>query len=433
MLIRGKIAKQFSLNMSRLQYLQILIFYLYKSKFSVFPDLQKLTMSSKNHSNTTVFILKNFSLFFLLLSLFSNNVLAFSILGFSIFKEEEKVEKSSTSLQSFKGLNVEDLEKIEVKKEEFKKGTGQNLQNIKMSLVAGEDIVETLQDSTDGGTGSTDNEIIIYTVAKGDTLQSIATYFAVTKDTILTVNEDVIEDGKVSVGDVLEIHPISGLGYNVSKGDTLAKIAEKYNLNSEDISLYNGIIDSSALVSGDLIFLPGAKMLKEDLKTNEKKLAIKDKTTGKNVKDKVITKITKTISDVAAIVKLKKEGKNFSTLPKLGGYFINPAPGAVRTQKMHGHNGVDLAARVGTPILASAGGTITVARDTGWNYGYGKYIVINHSNGTQTVYAHLSVINVSVGQTVAQGERIASMGNTGNSTGPHVHFEVRGAFNSFAW
>jgi murein DD-endopeptidase MepM/ murein hydrolase activator NlpD len=100
---------------------------------------------------------------------------------------------------------------------------------------------------------------------------------------------------------------------------------------------------------------------------------------------------------------------------------------------MHGHNGVDLAAKVGTSILASAPGTVAVARSTGWNYGYGKYIVINHPNGTQTVYAHLNTVEVSVGQSVGKGERIAGMGNTGNSTGPHLHFEIRGAYNTYAW
>jgi murein DD-endopeptidase MepM/ murein hydrolase activator NlpD len=282
----------------------------------------------------------------------------------------------------------------------------------------------------------------IYEVKKGDTLQSIASYFEISKDTILTVNEDVLDDGRVSVGDVLEIPPISGILYKVKKGDTLAKIASKYNLDSEDVSLYNGIIESSDLAVGEAIFLPGAKVPKtenEDLKVKNKNLAAKDKTkkdkntTSKTLAENITTKVGKTISDVAAIVKLKKEGRNYSGLPRLDGYFGNPAPGAVRTQKMHGHNGVDLAAKVGTSILASAPGTVAVARSTGWNYGYGKYIVINHPNGTQTVYAHLNTVEVSVGQSVGKGERIAGMGNTGNSTGPHLHFEIRGAYNTYAW
>ncbi len=409
-----------------------------------FHYLQNSKMSSKKYLNIKTFT-KNRFLFVLLCNLvFLNNVLAFSILGFSFFENSENIqEKSSTTLQDFKGLNVADLEKIEIKKEEVKKGVGQTLQNSKFSLKAGEDIVATLQDSTEGGKGSTDNEITIYTVAKGDTLQSIAAYFSITKDTILTTNEDTILDGKVSVGDVLEIPAISGIGYTINSGDTLASIADKYNLDPEDISLYNGIIEGSPLSEDDVIFLPGAKLPKvekQDIKAKDKNLAKnkdkkeKDKSSViATVVDTIKQKASKTISDVAAIVNLKKESRNFASLPRLAGYFTFPAPGAVRTQKMHGHNGTDLANKIGSPILAAAGGTVVVARDTGWNYGYGKYIVVNHPNGTQTVYAHLSVINVSVGENVAQGERIASMGSTGNSTGPHVHFEVRGAYNPFAW
>ncbi len=98
---------------------------------------------------------------------------------------------------------------------------------------------------------------------------------------------------------------------------------------------------------------------------------------------------------------------------------------------MHGNNGVDIAAPLGTPVVASAGGTVIIARSSGWNGGYGLYVVISHSNGTQTLYAHLSSVNVSVGDSVSKGQVIGKVGNTGKSTGPHLHFEVRGARNPF--
>jgi murein DD-endopeptidase MepM/ murein hydrolase activator NlpD len=228
---------------------------------------------------------------------------------------------------------------------------------------------------------------------------------------------------------VIEIPSVSGILYTVKKGDTIEIIAKQYSVDEEGVSLYNGLIIGGDLPVGEDIFLPGAKPLKKEEKKEDKKVAKTTKTT-KATKDS--GKRT-TGSDVSAISKLKKESGKYSQLPKLSGYFINPAPSARRSQTMHGHNGVDMAAPVGTSILASAGGTVTVARDTGWNYGYGKYIVITHPNGTQTVYAHLSAINVSVGQAVSQGQKIAAMGNTGNSTGPHLHFEIRGAYNPFAW
>ena len=85
----------------------------------------------------------------------------------------------------------------------------------------------------------------------------------------------------------------------------------------------------------------------------------------------------------------------------------------------------------GLPILASAAGTIIVARDAGWNGGYGKYLVVSHPNGTQTLYAHLNAVLAKYGQQVAQGSQIGKIGSTGNSTGCHLHFEVRGARNPF--
>lgn len=110
---------------------------------------------------------------------------------------------------------------------------------------------------------------------------------------------------------------------------------------------------------------------------------------------------------------------------------MRPLRGGVKSQGIHGYNGIDIAAPVGTPILASADGAVILARTSGYNGGYGLYVVIKHNNGTQTLYAHMSRVNVSVGQTVTQGEVIGAVGNTGRSTGPHIHFEVRGARNPF--
>ena len=83
---------------------------------------------------------------------------------------------------------------------------------------------------------------------------------------------------------------------------------------------------------------------------------------------------------------------------------------------------MDIGGTTGDPIKASDGGTVTYA---GWNGGYGKFIKIKHDNGYETYYGHLSAINVSVGQKVAQGQTIGKLGNTGRSTGPHLHFEIR--------
>ena len=111
--------------------------------------------------------------------------------------------------------------------------------------------------------------------------------------------------------------------------------------------------------------------------------------------------------------------------------FVHPLPGSIRTQGIHGYNGIDFGAPVGTPVRAAAAGSVIVAKGSGWNGGYGLYVVVKHGNGTQTLYAHMSRLAVSSGSNVSAGQTIGYVGNTGRSTGSHLHFEVRGARNPF--
>ena len=106
-------------------------------------------------------------------------------------------------------------------------------------------------------------------------------------------------------------------------------------------------------------------------------------------------------------------------------YYIAPLSHYVQTQGIHGYNAVDLAAPMGTPIMAAADGTVIVARSGGWNGGYGSYVVIQHGNGSQTLYAHMSKVAAYDGEGVVQGQVIGYVGESGNATGPHVHFEIR--------
>lgn len=114
------------------------------------------------------------------------------------------------------------------------------------------------------------------------------------------------------------------------------------------------------------------------------------------------------------------DGVYFATKPVTGN--ITSRFGAVESIRDHVHQGMDIAAPGGTPILASADGTVTFA---GWNGGYGNLIIISHGNGIQTYYGHCSKLYASVGETVSAGEKIAAVGTTGNSTGNHLHFEIR--------
>jgi murein DD-endopeptidase MepM/ murein hydrolase activator NlpD len=234
-------------------------------------------------------------------------------------------------------------------------------------------------------------EIRVYTVREGDSLSQIAEMFDVTTNTIMWAN-DLSGATDIRPGDSLVILPIAGVRHVVKNGDTITSIASKYEGDEEEILSYNQLASAAELTVGDTLIIPGGAMQRPSAPVN------------------------RTAAAVSA---------------GGGGGFVHPAPGSIRTQGLHGYNAVDLAAGHGTAIRAAAAGEVIVAKGSGWNGGYGNYIVIRHSNGTQTLYAHLSSLNVGVGGYVGQGQVIGGMGNTGRSTGTHLHFEVRGGRNPF--
>lgn len=240
--------------------------------------------------------------------------------------------------------------------------------------------------------------IFLYAVREGDTLSSIAKSFGVSVNTILWANE-LRNSRSIKAGDKLVILPVSGVQHEVKKGETIASIAKKYKGDQEDILAFNGLFSGEPLEVGSEIIIPDGEIQIQ------------------------ITTPSRTPSYL-------------SRLPEIFGYYMRPVLGGRNSratkrnpQGLHGNNGMDLALACGSPIVASAPGTVIVSRSSGWNGGYGKYVVIAHPNGTQTLYGHNSKILVSAGQSVAQGQHIAAVGSTGRSTGCHIHFEVRGAKN----
>jgi LysM repeat protein len=266
----------------------------------------------------------------------------------------------------------------------------------------GGDIV--VQDSTliaSGIVGENDmspmgnNEIRVYTVREGDSLSQVAEMFGVTTNTILWAN-DLPRATQIQPDDVLVILPIAGVQHTVKSGDTISTIAKKYDGDADEILAFNQLTDTSGLGIGDEIIIPGG-----------------------------------TVQSVQARAATARPVKISGATGASSAGFIHPAPGSRRTQGIHGNNAVDFAAGPGTTIRSAAAGEVIVSKSSGWNGGYGQYIVVRHNNGTQTLYAHLSQNYVGVGGYVAQGEAVGAMGNTGRSTGTHLHFEVRGARNPF--
>lgn len=245
------------------------------------------------------------------------------------------------------------------------------------------------------------DQIVTYTVHQGDTIQKIAKMFDISVGTILWSN-NLPRNSSIRPGDVLVILPVSGVQYEVKKGDTIQSLAKKYKSDLEEIIAFNDLDASGSLQVGSTIIIPDAEM--------------------------ALAAPAPTPSTSRTGVRNPYRG---GSGPDLAGYYMRPIAAGRKTQGIHGYNGVDLADSCGTPVYAAASGSVIIARASGWNGGYGRYVVIAHPNGTQTVYGHLTSVYAKVGSQVFQGTPIGTIGNTGKSTGCHLHFEVRGARNPF--
>ena len=237
-----------------------------------------------------------------------------------------------------------------------------------------------------------------YTVERGDTPNGIADKFGIQATTLLGGNPLLSQESSLlQTGVTLIILPIDGVLHDVQPGDTLESIAEQYGVSVETIIAYesNNLEFPYRLFPETQIMVPGA------------------------VRDVFVWTPPSLES-----VRSSREGSGVTPVIVGTGTYIYPVGSRNFSQYFwYGHPGVDIALPEGTTVVASDTGTVTFA---GWNiYGFGNLIVVNHGNGYETFYAHLSGISVVPGQIVYQGNVIGSTGNTGNSSGPHIHFEIR--------
>lgn len=247
------------------------------------------------------------------------------------------------------------------------------------------------------------DQISVYVVREGDSVSQIAEMFDVSAQTLIWAN-DLNSKGVIQPGQTLVILPVSGIQHTVAKDETLASIAKKYDGDITEIIEFNGFEEGHILSVGDELIIPGGEMQIEPPKSSGSR------------------------SYASSVVNTSNSGS-------YAGYYLRPVNGGVKSQNIHGYNAVDIAAPHGTPILAAAAGEVILSKyapGSPWFGGYGNYIVIQHPNGTQTVYAHLSNNLVKRGWKVVQGQVIGYMGSTGRSTGTHLHFEIRnGITNPF--
>jgi len=257
----------------------------------------------------------------------------------------------------------------------------------KQSILVGEEVFQTAISAKPR------DKIITYTVEKGDTLSSIAKKFGVSDDTIKWENS-LTGDG-ISIGQELDILPVSGIAHKVSSGETVYSIAKKYATDAQKIvdfpfNEFAGNGESFALVTGQILIVP------DGVKPSEQPF----------IKRQVFI----------------AQGP----IPVSGGGYTFPVRGGISQFYSWYHPGIDITADIGTPIVAAHNGTVTEIHTGTYDGGYGNNVYISNGNGVVSHYAHMSGVNVGVGQSVVGGGTVIGwIGMTGRTTGPHVHFEIR--------
>lgn len=239
-------------------------------------------------------------------------------------------------------------------------------------------------------------EVTDYEVQEGETLSQIAEKFNLSVDTLLWANGIDSEKTPIREGQTLKILPVDGVMHKVKKGETVYSIAEKYDIDPQPIVDYpfNEFTndESFSLAIGQRLMVPGGIM--------PQAVPVAPRATyARN-----------TTPDAGAV--------------SATGRFVWPASGRITQGYYWYHKAIDIANKSGGAILAADSGRVAIA---GWpdNSGYGNRVVIDHGNGYQTLYAHMSSISVVPGQSVNAGDVLGQMGSTGRSTGRHLHFEIR--------
>lgn len=251
--------------------------------------------------------------------------------------------------------------------------------------------------------------IVNYTVAQGDSVFAIAKNFNLEPETILWANYDQLQDApdSLSVGMVLNIPPTNGVYYEWQAGDTLEGVAAEFEADAEEILNWSGNdldLTDPKIEEGQFIMIPGGK---------------------REFRSWIVPQIARGNAGVSKSVYGPGACEGSYEGAYGGGGFIWPAANHFLSGNdfWSGHLGIDIAGGTGDSVLASDSGVVVFA---GWaTGGYGYMIMIDHGNGYQSLYAHLSAVNVGCGQSVYQGGYIGGIGSTGNSTGSHLHFEVR--------
>lgn len=248
------------------------------------------------------------------------------------------------------------------------------------------------------------NSVLTYTVQPGDSVLGIAERFNLDGHTILWANEELDNNPDfLRLGQTLNILPVDGVYHTVASGETVENIAKEYEVEPSAITDYSGndLESPYELEAGDKLIVPGG--VKPEPEPAPQRQVTEQRTTT-----------------------APQDAQEAPTAPQDAqrgtGSFVWPMSGRITQRYWSAHRAIDIAAPIGTPIVAAdAGRVVTSEYNRG---GYGRMIVIDHGNGYRTLYAHLNASFVGVGESVSRGQLIGHCGTTGWSTGPHLHLEI---------
>lgn len=256
--------------------------------------------------------------------------------------------------------------------------------------------------------------VITYTVQTGDSLFSIADQFNLQPETVLWGNFEILEDNPhlLSTGQVLNILPTDGTYYKWNTGDSMAQVAEffdtdpqailSYPGNNIDLTTTDAFTTSTGIQEGAWVIVPGGRRPFKDW--GPPAISRSNPATARYYGDGFCGSVYEGAVGTGTFVWP-------TTDRSISGYTYTGI-----------HPAIDIAGSTGNPVFAADNGVVVFS---GWsNYGYGYMVVIDHGNGWQTAYAHLSAVGAGCGQSVFQGSYIGALGSTGNSSGPHLHFEL---------
>lgn len=264
-------------------------------------------------------------------------------------------------------------------------------QQARLMAITAEDSDAVEQPATDFTASTTTQktapQLTNHVVAAGETLDSIASAYGTDSASLISIND--LSTTTIREGQKLQVLDVKGVVHEVTSGDTLWDIARAYRVALEVIVEANPGISAAALQLGKDLIIPGGT--KPVARTAVASRGSASTSTSSN-------------SRFAWPVTSHKINSGFG--PRSGGM----------------HQAIDIGVATGTTVRAAAAGTVTYA---GWATGYGYLVKIAHASGYETRYGHNSQLLVKVGQKVTQGQTIAHSGSTGNSTGPHLHFEIR--------